>query len=356
MDDNALEHTSSAKGFIPDDAVTALQPDDTMAEAGRQILLREFIRMRSQEDGVREDHDIEYVHDMRVATRRQRSAFRLLEPYYRNKPVRPLIQNLKDLASALGAVRDLDVMMVDLRRAQRVYKDQDTAIFDKIIARLEKKRSKPLKKLLALLDSKTYRRFTEAYADFLTNPGSGARSIDTDDVSPSQVRHILPGLLHEHLATVLAYDDVIHEDIETTDDATLHALRIEFKRLRYATDFFSDLLGTSGKTFIKEIKTIQDHLGRMNDITVALSQLEAYRDLVPDAPDHDEDAETDEASADEAADEPNRTQPSHPLHDYLRELETEHAELKSRFPDVWRHFNSRAVQKKLSDALLGMHG
>jgi len=357
------------KGFIPEDAVTPLNPEDPIAEAGRQILLREFIRMRSQEDGVREDKDIEFVHDMRVATRRQRSAFRLLDDYYKTKPVRPFIQSLKSLAGALGAVRDLDVMMQDLRRAQRIYRDQDTGVFDVILSKLDKKRSKAMKKLLALMDSKAHRQFLKLYAEFLTQPGVGAKSIDADDVTPTQVRHILPGLLHEHLATVRAYDGVIHEDIDTTDDATLHALRIEFKRLRYATDFFSDVLGSSGKTFIREIKTIQDHLGRMNDIHVAQLQLENYLDLVPDdsdSGDEDDAEDVDNGEETETADTSDNTQEAasaetasetakdHPLQAYLRELEIEHAELKNRFPEVWQHFNSRGVQEKLSDALLGM--
>ncbi len=318
------------------DAKQSLKPEDTMAEAGRQILLREFIKMRKQEDGVREDSDIEFVHDMRVATRRQRSAFRLLEEYYKSKPVRPFTQSLKELASALGGVRDLDVMIADLKKAQASYvkqDSQDVSGFDEMIAALDKKRRKCIKKLLALLESKGYTHFIEDYSEFLTQPGSGAKTIDSDTITPSQVRHILPGLLHEHLAVVRAYDDVITDDIMATEDTTLHALRIEFKRLRYATDFFSDVLGASGDEFIDEIKAIQDHLGRMNDIHVAEMQIVNYLDNV----DWDSDEETEASSV---------------LHTYLNDLQKEHATLKAEFPTVWRHFNSRTVQRQLSDALL----
>jgi triphosphatase len=334
-----MTNTSSSQEQLVQKAAQELNPEATMAEAGRQILLREFIRMRSQEDGVREDKDIEYIHDMRVATRRQRSAFRLLGSYYKSKPVRPLIQNLKELAGALGDVRDLDVMIADLRKAQKNYVSQDShdpSGFDDMISDLEKKRRKYLRKLLALLSSKGYRRFLEDYTAFLTQEGSAAKSIDTETVTPSKVRHILPGLLHDHLATVRAYDDVISEDIETVEDATLHALRIEFKRLRYATDFFSDVLGASGDEFIKEIKGIQNHLGRMNDIHVAEMQLTSYLDSIDE-----EDAEDEEA-----------TGGSSMLQLYLDDLEKEHAALKGEFPAVWKHFNSRSVQRKLSDALL----
>lgn len=316
------------------EASAALKPEDTMAEAGRQILLREYLRMLAQDEGVRADDDLEYVHDMRVATRRQRSAFRLLEDYYKSKPVRPYIQSLKLLADALGSVRDLDVMMDNLKKAKAGRPETDRPAFDAMVVTLDKKRRKVFRKLIALLDSKVYRNFLDDYAAFLTQTGSGAKSIDADSVSPSQVRHILPSLLHEHLAAVRAYDNVIDEDIEATEDTTLHALRIEFKRLRYATHFFSDVLGASGDEFIKEIKVIQDHLGRMNDIYVAQAQIESYLENL--------NGETDEE----------RLAASDALHSYLEELQTEHAALKTGFPAVWRHFNSRAVQRKLSDALL----
>jgi CHAD domain-containing protein len=312
--------------------IQPLKPEETMAEAGRQILLREFIKMRSRENGVRHDKDIEDVHDMRVAIRRQRSAFRLLEVYYKSKPVRPLIQSLKALARVLGDVRDLDVMIEDLKQAQAQY-SQDDSGFEDMIDTLEKKRRKCFKKLIAFLDDKAYGKFIQNYVAFLTQPGAGAKSTDSDIVTPFQVRHILPGLLHEYLAAVRAYDAVIGEDIDSVDDAVLHALRIEFKRLRYATNFFSDVLGVSGDEFINEIKAMQDHLGRMNDIYVAENQIKSYL----------ENRNEENDAAPEGGD---------GLQDYVEALRKEHAELKAGFPAVWKHFNSRTVQRKLSDALL----
>ena len=52
-------------------------PSDSMAEAGRKALHFNFERMLLHEPVARLGADIEGVHDMRVATRRMRSAFRL---------------------------------------------------------------------------------------------------------------------------------------------------------------------------------------------------------------------------------------------------------------------------------------
>jgi CHAD domain-containing protein len=83
------------------------------------------------------------------------------------------------------------------------------------------------------------------------------------------VRHVLPALLYNHVGAVRAYD----EALENADGTTLHALRIEFKRLRYAVSMFTDVLGSSVKDFVKEIKAMQDHLGRMQDIVTAQAVL-----------------------------------------------------------------------------------
>jgi CHAD domain-containing protein len=306
-------------------ALSHVDTEDTMAEAGRKILLKDFIQLLKNEAGSRTGEDIEHVHDMRVATRRMRSAFRLLEDYYKSKPIRPFIEHLKRLAKHLGGVRDLDVMIQDLQTFGATLTDDEASdTLQSLIDRLDKKRRKARKKLVAFLDSNDYATFIETFAAFLTQPGSAAKPVNDGVIAPTQVRHVLPTMLHEHLATVRAYHDVI----ETADAPTLHALRIEFKRLRYATSFFQDVLGNSGDEFISEIKSIQDHLGRINDIDVAGRELSTMMD--------DEGIENDALS------------------DYLSRLHTESETLRAGFPNVWQRFNSRAVQSKLSNALLSL--
>src|SRR5262245_29152747 len=89
----------------------AVSPTDTMGEAGRKVLLTEFIHVLQHEAGSRSGEDIEDVHDMRVAIRRMRSAFQLFKPYYKAKDVRPYRRGLRRIGWALGDVRDLDVLI-----------------------------------------------------------------------------------------------------------------------------------------------------------------------------------------------------------------------------------------------------
>jgi CHAD domain-containing protein len=301
--------------------VQAVASQDTMAEAGRKILLRDFIQMLEHEEGSRAGEDIEHVHDMRVATRRMRSALRLLAPYYKAKVVREFRARLKKLADTLGAVRDLDVLIHDLER----YGEAHSAEMQPTIALLDISRQAARADLHRLLDRSSYADFVHSYGRFLTTTGAGVRSQEAEAHTPTQLRHLLPAMIYEHLGVVRAYEAAL----EAAEPETLHALRIEFKRLRYLVTFFSEVLGNGVKDFITELKAIQDHLGRMQDIQVASEVLE---DLMPEL--------EDDASA--------------ALSAYLDALNSEEEDLRARFPAVWKRFNSAAIQKKLASALVAL--
>ena len=75
----------------------------------------------------------------------------------------------------------------------------------------------------------------------------------------------VPGLLSRRYATLLDYGPSLHgASIET-----LHALRIDCKRLRYALEFLREALPAPAEAAIDDIKHAQDHLGDMHDAYVA---------------------------------------------------------------------------------------
>lgn len=302
-----------------------VSPNDSMAEAGRKVLLGEFVTMLQREAGSRTGEDIEDVHIMRVATRRMRSAFRVLKPYYKPKAIRQFSRQLRQIATALGAVRDLDVLILDLESFQAGLDDAGQEATGQLIADLSERRVAARNSLNALLDSKPYRQFIKKYAGFLMQPGAGAVPVKLESPVPYQVRHVLPVLISERLAAVRGYEAVLTD--ESVDMDTLHALRIEFKRLRYMVSLFDEVLGSRVQAFITELKAIQDHLGRLNDIATARHRLDLLVDDLNSAY-------------------------SGVLSAYMESLEAEVPDLIGKFPEVWAHFNSRKVQEKLSSALL----
>jgi CHAD domain-containing protein len=247
-------------------------PDDPMAEAGRKALFFNFERMLLHEPGSRLGEDIEAVHDMRVATRRMRSAFRLFAPFFKATTIKPFRQELRHIAGVLGTVRDLEVFLEKAQRFADSTPDTDlTPLMQAWTKRLDKARDA----LIEELDSKRFARFVNRFYAFLITPGKGAVPLpEPGDAVAYQVRHVAPRLIYEHYERVRAYEPVL----EDAPVGTLHALRIDFKRLRYAVEFFEEVLGPEAKSFIKEIKTMQDHLGDLNDAEVAGGVLRDFVD------------------------------------------------------------------------------
>jgi CHAD domain-containing protein len=300
-----------------------VQPDDAISEAGRKVLRGEFIKILQHEAGSRTGEDIEDVHKMRVAIRQTRSGFRLLDSYFKPGLLRTYRKDLRRLMRALGGVRDLDVMIHDLRAFGTLMDEAQAESLGDVIESLEQRRSVARDNLLAVLDSKGYRRFVRAYTDFLTTPGMGANL--PGKAEPFQVRHVLPLMIYQHLAAVRAYDSLL----EDADPPTLHALRIEFKGLRYSIALFRGVLGKEAESFIEELKKIQDLLGRLNDIEVAR---EAFIDLM-------EDLDGDQNAA---------------LWLYINHLDEEKPTLRAKVPATWQRFNSKTVQRKLALAVAGL--
>ncbi len=96
-----------------------IQPEMQMADACRLIWRQQMTEIKLNESGVRADQDIEYVHDMRVATRRARAAHVLFGEDLRQKQVRRHVKFFKKTARSLGAVRDLDVALHKLERYRK---------------------------------------------------------------------------------------------------------------------------------------------------------------------------------------------------------------------------------------------
>lgn len=300
---------------------TAILPTDPMTEAGRKIFARQLRRMISHEAGSRAGDDIESVHQMRVAIRRMRSLFNLIGGHYRRKTVAEYERGLREIARALGAIRDLDVLILDLQAFAAELPPDSRDALDAVIATLDDRRSAYRIRLNKLFDSKRYARFLRRFRRLTKQAGRGARSVKRRE-TPHQLRHVLPLLLHEVLARVKAYDTVL----PAAEDATLHALRVEYKQLRYALEFFQPILGKSAGGFLAQVKAMQEILGRINDIAVFIEYVKELDDL------------TVEQRA--------------ILESYIAARDAELVGLREQFKEAWTRFNNRASQRLFSDSLL----
>jgi CHAD domain-containing protein len=246
-----------------------INPDDPMSEAGRKTFRFHYRRMLFHEPGTRLGEDIEALHDMRVATRRMRAAFRTFDDYYDPKVMRPLLKGLRQTGRMLGAVRDLDVFRAKTQAYLETLPESQRSSLGDFLALLEERRETARQAMITYLNSARYRRFKECYGEFVETRGMGSLPVAPGEGEPRpyRVRYVVPVAIYQRLAAVRAYDEWVSTPHPPTTQ--LHALRIACKRLRYTLEFFDEVLGPAAQTLVKEVVAVQDHLGELQDAVVA---------------------------------------------------------------------------------------
>src|SRR3954452_25426999 len=87
---------------------------------GIELILRSrFEEMCSFSAAALDWSETEGVHDMRVTSRRLRSAIKDFLPYLRRRKLRQAREDLRRMARALGAVRDQDVALTAFEKLAR---------------------------------------------------------------------------------------------------------------------------------------------------------------------------------------------------------------------------------------------
>jgi len=207
---------------------------------------------------------------MRVATRRQRAAWRVFGEAFRKKRTKPYRSGLRDIARRLGTVRDLDVQLegADAYRADLPVAEQRA--IEPLLAEWRQHREDARVLLMRELDSPGYSTLIDDYLDFVRTEGAAVSQVGA--ASPHRVRDTAPSRIWAAYEQVRAYEPVLR----WADTPTLHELRIAGKWLRYSLEFVQEALGDDSLPLIEKVTNLQDHLGLMNDADVSASMARTF--------------------------------------------------------------------------------
>ena len=175
---------------------TDVDADASIRAVALSVLRRHFAVMLAKEPGTRLADDIEELHDMRVATRRLRAALSLFEDVL-PVTVTKLGSELAWLGRTLGAVRDLDVQLVELDRLSTEVPKSDRAALAALRALLENQHAVARTEMLEALDSRRYEMFVGRFGRTLSarhESRSGTRSAARTRDRPRPDRDQLPQL------------------------------------------------------------------------------------------------------------------------------------------------------------------
>jgi len=297
-----------------------IRSDDSLTEAGRKVLRMHLLRMLAAEPGARLGEGTDGVHKMRVATRRMRAAWRVFDGTYPGRVARRHVAELREVAQALGTVRDLDVMLerLDAYRAG-LASDEAKAALEPLVEEWRRNRAAARRELLDLLQGAAYDRFFNDYRALVDR----APAVTASDEPVTRVRDIAAGRIWRAYERLRAHDAAV----PYADVPQLHAVRIDGKRLRYTLEFLRELLPPTVESLVAEVTKLQDHIGELNDSQIAAETtrawlIEAAGGLTP--------AEKRAAAA------------------YLRSAERDVLRLTRTFPALWRRITGPTFRRRLA--------
>jgi inorganic triphosphatase YgiF len=206
------------------------------------------------------------LHQMRVALRRLRAAISLFFPVVCDDRAEAIKTELRWLARELGPSRDLDTLLSEVIKPLRnQYKNEPgLASISNMFAR---KRIKSYRQAQEAVQSARFRTLVLDTAEWV-------------EAGPwSALEEGLIRARREMPIEVFAAEQLSHRckkirrrgaRINDLGTEQLHQLRIQVKKARYATEFFSGVYHGKSARRCKKIRSslmqLQEHLGKLNDI------------------------------------------------------------------------------------------
>ena len=246
--------------------------EDRLDLAVRKILTYQRQRFLEHLPGVRRDIDTEFVHQARVATRRMRSAVRLFHDAVPENTAAYLATELKWLGGMFGAVRDLDVFLLNLVRFREQIERFPLKEKKAFESWIEEHRRAPLEALCEALESPRYKNFERRLARFLEQP---LPRRPRSPLALKTVQEVAPVLIPERFEAVVKQGQTVLTDPKLKQ---FHRLRIQMKKLRYAAEFMAPAYDDRLDPFIERMIEIQDSLGEIQDTVFTRVFIDSLRD------------------------------------------------------------------------------
>ena len=236
--------------------------------AGEVVLVyvRDQVAAISRYDPLVRRDEPDAVHQMRVATRRARSALQAFGGIIERDATRPLCAELKWLAATLGAARDTEVLLARLTADLAAIPSVLVAgpVQARITPHFTAELAQARQTALAALDGQRYLRLLDDLDALLADPPlTPLATRKAGKVLAKPVRRAARRL-QRALAAVPAAED---------RDAAIHEARKATKRARYAAEAAAPALGRTASRQAAQARELQQLLGDHHDSVVARTVL-----------------------------------------------------------------------------------
>jgi CHAD domain-containing protein len=234
---------------------------------GLETLQERLPALAKEIDGVLAAEDIEYVHRMRVASRRMRNALALFGEDLPRKHYTAWRDEMRRITKALGAARDTDVQIAWVQEfMQRGAAAGEQAGLERLLLRLRQQRTRAQVRVVRALDRLENKHILEDLNGTLQELLVHARVYEIETL-PADLYRRASEAIRLRLEEFLAFaPHVMHPERATE----LHQMRIAAKHLRYTLEVFQPLYERGLRKPLKIVKEIQELLGEVHDCDVWL--------------------------------------------------------------------------------------
>jgi len=240
--------------------------DGDAIEGAKNALKGKFAEMRELGKEARDGKSAEAVHDMRVASRRFRSALQDFRPYFNKRSVDLTLKQIRSISDALGEVRDQDVAILALENLAAKIPAQCSATLQQLIDSRKEIRKAARKKLKHGLidDLKKLRSTFHETLELADRPSATLHQRQS-----STYREIATVVINSRLADL----EKLGLNLRRPNDVDgLHQMRIAAKRLRYAIELLHECCLPGPRQLARNVAQLQTTLGRVHDCDIWIEQ------------------------------------------------------------------------------------
>ena len=270
----------AALGRHPDDYTSGVDAEITASMpasvAVARLLLRLLDTLEQNVDGVLRDIDTEFLHDLRVAVRRTRSAVKLLGGVLPADLARHYGAEFKWLGDLTTPTRDLDVHLLGFGPMTAQLVAASPADLEPLRAFLVRRRAREFRRLAAALRGPRFRAITDDWRKALLEiRDTGAASKRRRGLTAAEVALSTTGRAFRRIA---AHGAAI---TPASPPESLHDLRKRAKELRYLLEFFAPLHDpVAYRKVVGDLKSLQDCLGDFQDSQVQREEIHVLADAM----------------------------------------------------------------------------
>ena len=268
----ALEAGGRKPGDYTSKLKLSLDPQMSEAEAAATIFTTLADTIERNIEGTIANTDSEFLHDLRVAVRRTRSALSLLKPAIPGGALSHFRTEFSWAGRVTGPVRDLDVYLLAIDDYNAALPAHMQGALEPFRSHLTRRHRRESTKLAKALHSDRFKTLMSEWRDFISRPQHWASLGAADAHAP--IKTLADLRIWKTYRTMeregLALDE--HSPAEA-----FHTLRKRGKKMRYALEFFRSLYPDDTiKPLIKDLKGVQQVLGDYQDFEVQARTVESF--------------------------------------------------------------------------------